>query len=118
MGTGKWEQEFTQARRRLLESSDFYALRGRGHSLQDGAVITSVSNVPFEMSLKCIHCGVTFWFENAAWSTGGISQWHIGSISREEARHICTPVSGTGGNEAGAAGLSLARFFAGAVRRG
>lgn len=89
MDAGEWEEEFTEARQRLLESSDFYTLRRRGHHLKNGVVLTSVSEVPFEMSLKCVHCGVAFWFENAAWSTGGIAQWQISSISLEQASMPC-----------------------------
>jgi hypothetical protein len=89
MDAGEWEEEFTEARQRLLESSDFYTLRRRGHHLKNGVVLTSVSDVPFEMSLKCVHCGVAFWFENTAWSTGGIAQWQISSISLEQANMPC-----------------------------
>jgi hypothetical protein len=93
MDTGEWEQEFAEARRRLVESSDFHALRGGGHNLKNGAVLTSVSDVPFELSLKCVHCGVAFWFENAAWSTGGMAEWHISSISRADASIVCSAIA-------------------------
>ncbi len=52
MDTRKWGFEFTEARQRLFASSDFHALRGSGHDLKDGVVLTSVSDVPFEMSFK------------------------------------------------------------------
>jgi hypothetical protein len=89
MEAGEWEEEFTEARQQLLESRDFHALHGQGHDLKNGVVLTSVSNVPFEMSLKCVYCGVAFWFENPAWSTGGIAQWQLSSISREQASVPC-----------------------------
>ncbi len=89
MDTRKWGFEFTEARQRLFASSDFHALRGSGHDLKDGVVLTSVSDVPFEMSFKCIDCGVAFWFENASWSTGGMAEWHLSSCSREDASHVC-----------------------------
>jgi hypothetical protein len=89
MNTGEWEQEFTEAGQRLLESSDFHTLCSRGHDLKNGVVLTSVSDVPFEMSLKCIRCGVAFWFENAAWSTGGIARWQVSSVSHEQASKPC-----------------------------
>jgi hypothetical protein len=89
MDIGKWESEFIEARQQLLESSDFYRLSSRGHDLIDGVVLTSVSDVPFEMSLKCVRCGIAFWFDNVSWSTGGISTWQISSISREAAGRTC-----------------------------
>jgi hypothetical protein len=92
MNTGEWEEEFAEARQRLLASNDFDTLRRRGHDLKNGVVLTSVSYVPFEMSLKCIYCGVTFWFENAGWSTGGVAQWHVSSISAEQASVPCMQV--------------------------
>jgi hypothetical protein len=93
METGEWEQQFIEAGQRLLESNDSHALRRHGHDLKNGVVLTSVSDVPFEMSLKCINCGVAFWFENAAWSTGGIGQWQISSISLEQAGVPCDAIS-------------------------
>jgi hypothetical protein len=90
MDTGEWEQEFAEARQRLLESNDFHLLSSRGHNLKNGVVLTSVSDVPFEVSLKCISCGVAFWFENAAWSTGGTAEWHITSVSMRDASAACS----------------------------
>jgi hypothetical protein len=89
MDTSEWEPEFTEARERLLESYDFYRLRSHGHHLTDGVVLTSVSDVPFEMSLKCVYCGAAFWFENVSWSTGGVTEWRISSVSREAASQVC-----------------------------
>jgi hypothetical protein len=89
MHAGEWEQEFTEARQRLLDSGDFQTLCSRGHHLKNGVVLTSVSDVPFEISLKCLRCGIAFWFENAGWSTGGIAQWKISSISLEQASVPC-----------------------------
>jgi hypothetical protein len=89
MDAGVWEEDFAEARQRLLESTDFHLLRSRGHNLKNAVVLTSVSDVPFEVSLKCIYCGIVFWFENDEWSTGSVS-WHLSSISKQDAREICT----------------------------
>ena len=93
MNTGEWEDDFSEARRRLLQSSDLRLLRSRGHVLKHGAVLTSVINVPFEMSLKCVNCRATFWFENSAWSSGGVAPWHLSNISLEAAAIPCHAVS-------------------------
>jgi hypothetical protein len=98
MDTGKWGLEFTEARQRLVESSDFRVVRSRGHNLKDGVVLTSVSDVPFEMSFKCADCGGVFWFANAAWSTGGIADWSISSESCEAASDSCPAPAGNVGN--------------------
>ena len=90
MDAGVWEEEFAQARERLLDSRDFHDLRSRGHDLKNGVVLTSVSDVPFEMSVKCIHCGMVFWFENAEWSTGGMAKWRFSSTSIQHASSICS----------------------------
>jgi hypothetical protein len=89
MDAGEWEVDFTEARQRLLESSDFQMLVGRGHDLRNGVVLTSVSDVPFEVSLKCIYCGVAFWFENAAWATGGEAEWRLSSSSMRQSDSVC-----------------------------
>jgi hypothetical protein len=96
MDSNEWGLEFTDARQRLVESSDFHTLRSHSHQLKDGVVLTSVSDLPFEMSFKCINCGEAFWFENAAWSTGGISQWRLSRHSREEADHLCRAIGTEG----------------------
>ncbi|HJU12707.1 MAG TPA: hypothetical protein VJ728_17615 [Candidatus Binataceae bacterium] len=93
MDAGEWEAEFTEARRRLLESNDFRSLISRGHDLKNSVVLTSVSNVPFEVSFKCIYCDVAFWFENAAWSTGGEAEWYISSISKLDAITTCRAIA-------------------------
>ncbi len=98
MDTGKWGLEFTETRQRLVESIDFRAICSRGHDLKDGVVLTSVSDVPFEMSFKCADCGGVFWFGNAAWSTGGIADWSISSESREAASDSCTAPARNVGN--------------------
>ena len=89
MSAGCWELEFAEARQRLHESGYVQVLRGRGHDLVDGVVLTSVSDVPFEVSLKCKICGAVFWFENTEWATGGIAKWRIGTISTLDASSIC-----------------------------
>jgi hypothetical protein len=89
MDAGEWEEMFAHARRQLFQSHDVSELRSRGHDLKNGVVLTSVSDVPFEMSLKCICCGGVFWFENASWSTGGVAEWHISSISSKDAGANC-----------------------------
>jgi hypothetical protein len=99
MDTGEQKDEFSQARRLLLKSGSFNLLRSRGHALRHGAVLTSVSDVPLEMSVKCIDCGVTFWLENVAWSTGGIGPWRLSCISQETASLVCPGASkATGAN--------------------
>jgi hypothetical protein len=90
---GIWEQEFAEVRQRLLESSDFHDLYSRGHHLKNGVVLTSVSDVPFEVSLKCIYCGAAFWFENSGWSTGGMADWHLSSVSRRDAGASCSALA-------------------------
>ncbi len=85
-----WGIAFTEARQRLIESGDFVSIRRRGHELRDGAVLTAVSDVPFEMSFKCVRCGEAFWFENFAWDTGGIAQWRLNGESRARAQAGCT----------------------------
>jgi hypothetical protein len=89
MEAGEWEPEFNEARQRLLESRDFDTLCGRGHILRNGVVLTSVSDSPFEMSLKCMRCGTVFWFANAGWSTGGPVHWQISSTSVRQASMPC-----------------------------
>jgi hypothetical protein len=84
-----WEQEFVEARQRLLKSRDFHVLHSRGHEFGNAVVLTSVSEVPLEVSLKCKSCGTVFWFENAEWSTGGMTKWRMSSISIQDARSIC-----------------------------
>jgi len=70
-------------------------LRERNGTLEPAAVLRNASSLlnealsPFEMSFKCIDCGVAFWFENASWSTGGMAEWHLSSCSREDASHVC-----------------------------
>jgi hypothetical protein len=90
-----WEEEIGSARARLLESNDFHMLRRRGHQLKHGVALTSVSKVPFEMSLRCVRCGAAFWFENLTWVTGGISEWQISSISIKDSNVICGAVAMT-----------------------
>jgi hypothetical protein len=77
MGDGIWEREFGEARRGLVESSDVRVLRSRGHDLVDGVVLTSVSDLPFEVSLKCAQCGMVFWFRNIEWVRGRIGKWRV-----------------------------------------
>ena len=93
MDSGDWEQEFAEARQRLLQSDDFDTLRSRGHYLKNGVVLTSVSDVPFEVSLKCACCGLVFWFENAEWSTGGMTEWRLSTISMADAGSICRRIA-------------------------
>jgi hypothetical protein len=93
MEGGVWEEEFTEAWQWLVESTDFHALQTRGHDLKNGVVLTSVSDVPFEVSLKCMYCGIVFWFENAEWATGGMAEWHISSISKQDASDICSALT-------------------------
>src|SRR5713101_4700198 len=77
-----WGIEFARARQRLLECADFETQQRVGHQLKEGAVLTSISEVPFEMSFKCALCGVIFWFENVAWRWGGAARWRLIGGSR------------------------------------
>jgi hypothetical protein len=77
-----WGIEFAQARQRLLECADFETQQRVGHELKEGAVLTSISDVPFEMSFKCALCGVILWFENVAWRWGGTARWRLIEESR------------------------------------
>ena len=81
--------ELARARGCLLESTQFATLRDRGHDLREGAVLTSVSEVPFEMSYRCARCAETFWFENLAWRNGSATQWRLIEESRERAAIRC-----------------------------
>jgi hypothetical protein len=91
MDPASWGVEFGDARKRLVKCPDFRLLRGRGHELKDGVVLTSVSDAPFEMSFKCARCGGAFWFENLAWHTGGVAQWRLNGPSRERLADGCHP---------------------------
>jgi hypothetical protein len=84
-----WGKRFNETRRRLIESHDFENLRDVGHELKDGVVLTSVGDMPFEMSFKCTLCGKAFWFENPASDTGGIAQWRFSQETSEAAKEIC-----------------------------
>jgi hypothetical protein len=85
--------DFSEARRRLLDSADYRALGERGHTLRDGAVLTSVSRVPFEMRCKCAGCGTAFWFENMAWSSGGGVEWRLSNHSRGATPEPCSAIA-------------------------
>jgi hypothetical protein len=76
--------KLAEARRRMREC-EAYALQLRlGHDLKDGAVLTSVSDQPFEISVKCTRCGVMLWFEDR-----GANRWRLHAESREEGAKIC-----------------------------
>jgi len=106
MDAARFGLELARARARLVESADFTALGERGHQLQDGAVLTSVSEVPFEMSFRCRPCAATFWFENLSWRTGGAARWRLIDESREGAQEPCGAISLLG-NHAGAERVSV-----------
>jgi|SRR5271155_2702079 len=76
--------KLAEARRRLRECDDFAAQIRLGHDLKDGAILTSVTDNPFEMSCKCARCGVTLWFENR-----GPAQWRLHQESRACGAKIC-----------------------------
>lgn len=76
--------KLAEARRRLRECDDFAAQMRLGHDLKDGAILTSVTDKPFEMSCKCSRCGVTLWFENR-----GSARWRLHEESRERGAKIC-----------------------------
>lgn len=84
-----WGAKFGEARKKLTGCDDFLRLRERGHELKDGVVLTSVSDAPFEMSVKCVRCGGAFWFENPAWRTGGGARWRLNEQSRESLANRC-----------------------------
>ncbi len=89
----KWGKEFEKTRRRLTESADFAALRDAGHDLKDGVVLTSVSDVPFEMSFKCVACAAVFWFENLSWENRRIAAWRLNDESRAALAAGCFAVA-------------------------
>jgi hypothetical protein len=89
MDAARFGTELARARGRLVESADFTALGEHGHQLRDGAVLTSVSEVPFEMSFRCGRCTAMFWFENLGWRTGGAARWRLIDESRERAEEDC-----------------------------
>ena len=78
---------FTEARQELVRCPDFVRLREARHQLADGVVLTSVSDVPFEMSFKCTQCAEVFWFENLSWREGGFAEWRLtlGGVERSRA---------------------------------
>jgi hypothetical protein len=73
-----------EARRRLREGEAFALQIRLGHDLKDGAVLTSVGDQPFEISVKCSRCGVTLWFEDR-----GANRWRLHAESRELGARIC-----------------------------
>jgi hypothetical protein len=82
-------KEFEKSRRRLIGSADFAALRDGGHDLKDGVVLTLVSDVPFEMSFKCVNCAAVFWFENLSWENRRIAAWRLNDESRAALANSC-----------------------------
>src|SRR5579863_6907291 len=89
MDTASWGNEFSEARQRLVECDDYAVLSEAAHELKDGTVLTSMSDVPFEMSFKCARCAEVFWFENFAWETGDLAQWRLLGESRTRAVAGC-----------------------------
>jgi hypothetical protein len=76
--------KLAEAHRRVRES-DAYALQIRlGHELRDGAVLTSISDQPFEISVKCGRCGIILWFQDR-----GANRWRLHEESREHGANIC-----------------------------
>jgi hypothetical protein len=84
-----WAMDFTETRRRLVECGDFADLCRAGHELKEAVVLTSVSDVAFEISFKCIHCARVLWFENLLWRDGGIAEWRLSQESSGEQDTIC-----------------------------
>ena len=89
VATKEFGADFAKAREMLVASADFAALREHRHQLRDGAVLTSISDLPFEMSFRCVRCAGTFWFENLAWQNGGIANWRLSEESRTRATLGC-----------------------------
>ena len=85
----EWGKEFERTRRRLTASADFKALRDAGHDLRDGVVLTSVSDVPFEMSFRCLACAKVFWFENLSWESRRIAAWRLNDESHAALADSC-----------------------------
>ena len=79
---------FTEARQKLVECPAFTRLREARHELTDGVVLTSVSDVPFEMSFKCTQCAEVFWFENLSWREGGFAEWRLDTEPQD-----CVPLA-------------------------
>ena len=73
-----------EARRRMREGEAFALQIRLGHDFQDGAVLTSVSDQPFEISVKCSRCGLTLWFEDR-----GLNRWRLHAESRVNGAKIC-----------------------------
>ena len=73
----------TEARQKLVECPAFTRLCEARHELTDGVVLTSVSDVPFEMSFRCTRCAEVFWFENLSWCEGGFSRWRLNTEHQE-----------------------------------
>lgn len=86
-----WGATFTTTRRVLAECEDYVRLLRMGHELKDGAMLTSLSNRPFEMSFKCVRCAKVFWFENPSWRDRHASSWRLSQEAREEAGG-CVPL--------------------------
>ncbi|HEX4209042.1 MAG TPA: hypothetical protein VHY56_01515 [Candidatus Binataceae bacterium] len=95
-----------EARRRLREGEAFALQVRLGHDLKDGAILTSVSDRPFEMSFKCSRCGVMLWFEEK-----GSQRWRLHAESREHGAQICRgrSISDSTGQSAQGAILGMAR---------
>jgi hypothetical protein len=89
----EWFQSFAESRRRLTESGDFSRLIDGRHELVEGAVLTSVTDLPFEMSFKCTRCKSVFWFENLSWREGGLANWRLNDESEAVARRRCVPAA-------------------------
>ncbi|MGH7915971.1 MAG: hypothetical protein ACREQE_00765 [Candidatus Binataceae bacterium] len=81
--------EFDEAMGQLLNSEDFQFQLRLGHELIRGAVLTALSEVPFEVRFKCGACGMVLWFENPSWQDGWCARWRLGSGSRAIAAMRC-----------------------------
>ncbi|MGH7931862.1 MAG: hypothetical protein ACREQN_01710 [Candidatus Binataceae bacterium] len=80
---------FDDAIQRLFASLDFAAQQRLGHQLIRGAALTSMSEEPFEMRLKCGLCDAVMWFENIALPTGERADWRLAAESHEYAAVPC-----------------------------
>ena len=76
--------KLAETRRRVRECEAFALQVKLGHDLKDGAILTSLTEQPFEMSFKCSRCGVTLWFEDK-----GSQRWRLHAESREHGAQIC-----------------------------
>lgn len=95
------EGRFDDAIRRLFASEAFAAQQRLGHQLIPGAALTSMSEVPFEMRLKCGICAAVIWFTNVTCQAGKPADWRLAEESHEYAGIPCLGANHEGFRAAG-----------------